>query len=85
MSRLKPIAGALLLTLFLSPFGAIPAQAGHRHHYHDDNLSAGEAIAALVLGGVLVAAAMHANSHEYVGAPWGVIDDPSATLHQKHR
>jgi hypothetical protein len=68
----KTIAFLLVLTLAATPMAAPVASATHRCHNCND-LSVGEAVAALVIAGLIVAA-VGPESHSYVGSPWGVID-----------
>jgi hypothetical protein len=72
----KLVIPALALSLVLTPLAASVAEAGHRSHRHyhrHDDLSVGEALALVLVTG-LVVAAVGADSQSYVGAPWGVVD-----------
>jgi hypothetical protein len=71
---MKKIAAlAVAFALVATPLGASVAEARHSSHYRNRDLKLAEALALLVVGG-LVIAAMGNGSTEYIGAPWGVID-----------
>src|SRR6185503_17096367 len=75
VSTMKRIASLLVITLLVSPVGASLADASHRshRHYDHDHFDLGDAIATLLVAG-LVVAAIGDDSHDYSDSSWGVID-----------